>query len=117
MRVIVCGGRFYNDANRMFVLLDHFRAAYGISVVIHGAAKGADSLADQWAKSRGIPVIAKPAQWDKFGKSAGFKRNWQMLHDQGAEYVIAFDGGTGTKNMVDIANKAGVPVADFRLTK
>ena len=75
MRLLVCGGRDYNDEARVFDCLDSIHAKWPISVLIHGAARGADSLADKWAKERNIPVKAFPADWNKWGKRASFMRN------------------------------------------
>ncbi len=80
-------------------------------VVVHGAARGADQMAGQWADKTSTPCDAYPADWDKHGKSAGPVRNQQML-DSGIDLVVAFrcEGvSSGTDHMVAIATKAGVP--------
>jgi hypothetical protein len=110
MRILVCGGRDYSDAARLFAMhnaIHHDRAA---SEVIHGAARGADSLGASWAKSRGIPARAYPADWTKHGKSAGYRRNELMLADGKPNLVVAFPGWKGTAHMVGLASAAGIPV-------
>lgn len=67
-------------------------------------------LPTHWARSRGIPVTAFPAEWIKHGKAAGFRRNETMLHDGKPELVVAFPGSKGTAHMVRLATAAGVPV-------
>lgn len=109
MRVLVCGGRDYADAEALNAELDAIHAEFGISEMIHGAARGADSLAAAWAESRGIPTRAFPAEWDKHGKAAGFRRNETMLQEH-PDAVIAFPGGKGTAHMVRLAVAAGVNV-------
>lgn len=112
MRVLVCGGRDYGNryeqeaSNReekykMHVILSEYKHIYGdIFTIIHGAARGADTLAGKWAKANGIPVIEFPADWNKHGKRAGPIRNQQMLDEGKPDVVIAFRGGQGTADMV-----------------
>ena len=79
MRVLVCGGRDYTDRGAVFAALDELHAREPIALLIHGAARGADSLGGEWAAARGVPVQAFPADWKKHGRAAGPKRNQQML--------------------------------------
>lgn len=109
-RVLVCGGRDFNDADRVWSVLDHYNSDRSFSLVIHGAARGADALAGQWAITRDIAQLAFPADWDAHGRSAGHIRNAQMLKEGKPDVVIAFPGGRGTANMIDQATRAGVPV-------
>ena len=108
MKVLVCGGRNYDDKATLYSKLDNLETRP--TVIIHGAARGADSLAGQWAKDRGIPVDVFPADWDTHGRSAGYIRNKQMLVEGKPDLVIAFEGGKGTENMVTLAERAKVPV-------
>ena len=110
MKVLVCGGRDYNNKEHVFNVLDRFHEGTKITTLVHGLAVGVDVLAGQWAEMHDIPVQEFPADWDKYGKAAGFIRNQQMLDESCPEYVIAFPGGVGTKNMVDLALRAGVSV-------
>lgn len=110
MRVIVCGGRDYADVECLFRHLDAFHKAQGVSCVISGAARGADTLGEAWANARGVAVARFPANWELHGKSAGPIRNAQMLAEGRADAVYAFPGGAGTANMVAQAKAAGVPV-------
>jgi cysteine synthase len=82
--------------------------------VIHGAASGADTLADEWAKGKGIYVSAYPANWKLYGKSAGPIRNQQMMDTEHPDLVVAFSGGRGTAHMSRIARKAGVTVLEIK---
>jgi UDP-N-acetylmuramoylalanine-D-glutamate ligase len=110
MKVIVCGGREYRNERRMFDFLDRRHAATPISQVIHGGARGADSIALLWATARKIPARCFPADWKAYGKAAGSIRNTQMLAVGAPDLVVAFPGGPGTHNMVSQAAKAGVAV-------
>ena len=110
MRVLVCGGREYNDLPSLYAEMDKIHAVFEITELIHGAARGADSLAAAWAKSRGVPTRAFPADWNKHGKAAGFRRNETMLREGQPDAVIAFPGGKGTAHMIKLATDAGVRV-------
>lgn len=108
MRVLVCGGRGYADRATLFHTLDRLHREMGFTVVIHGAAPGADSLADAWARKNKIPREPYPAEWDTHGHSAGPIRNTQMLVNGMPERVVAFPGGAGTADMVSKAKAAGL---------
>lgn len=111
MRVIVCGGRDHLDSVGVFRQLDAFHAHTPISTLIEGGAKGVDRFAYQWAQERKIPAVRFPAHWEKYGKSAGPRRNMEML-DYPADCVIAFPGGRGTACMVRLAQERGVKVVE-----
>lgn len=113
-RVLVCGGRDYSCREQLFAVLDHAHAANPILVLIHGAARGADMLADAWARNRGVAVNLFPADWETHGKAAGPMRNRRMLAEGLPDIVIAFKGGRGTADMVRLARNAGIPVATVR---
>jgi hypothetical protein len=115
MRVLVCGGRDYNDIRRVWNVLSELQDEKGITDLIHGDAKGADSLAAFWGyhtfQKNGdiINVHRYPADWEGEGKKAGYLRNKRMLDEGKPDYVVAFPGGKGTTNMVQLAAKAGIP--------
>jgi len=109
-RVLICGGRDYHDNDTLCAALDRLHAEHGFTVVIAGGARGADTLAAQWAEHRGIPTKVYVAEWEKLGRKAGPIRNQRMLDEGKPDLVIAFRGGTGTAGMMALAGKAGVPV-------
>ena len=82
-------------------------------VIVSGKARGVDSVAIDWAVVNLCPFIEYPAEWDKYGKAAGFIRNKQMLEEGKPDIVIAFPGGNGTDNMKTIARMAGVQVMEI----
>lgn len=108
--LLVTGGRDYNNRYYLFKRLDELHKEYVIKLLVHGGATGADSLADEWAKERGVKVRAKKAQWRKYGKGAGHIRNREMHDKNRPDAVAAFPGNNGTANMVEIAEKAGTKV-------
>ena len=107
-RVLVCGGRDYDDweavRNRLAKLPNW-------CVIIQGGASGVDLLAKLAADYLGMHTAEVPAQWTRYGKSAGPRRNAAMLALR-PELVIAFPGGRGTANCIRQARAAGIRVED-----
>ena len=110
LRILVCGGRDYSDSRAVYRALDRIRAERGIAVLIHGAARGADSIAARWAEQENVATLAFPADWEQHGRAAGPKRNQQMLDEGRPDGVVAFPGGVGTADMVRRAQAAGIGV-------
>ena len=125
MRVIVCGGRDYADAAHLAAMLERLP----VTAVAHGAAKGADTLAELWCRDHGIEPARYPADWTgpcrdtcrpghrrnrwdgtEYCPAAGNYRNQAMLDDFAPDAVIALPGGTGTADMTRRAHAANVPV-------
>lgn len=113
MRVLVCGDRHWCDGHAIMEEIRRFNP----TVLIHGDARGADTLASEAALALEIPIEAYPAQWEKYGRAAGPIRNKQMLDEGKPDLVLAFhadlEKSRGTKNMVNQARKAGIPVRVF----
>lgn len=110
VKVCVCGGRDYMDRDFANHLLDEINNELGITLLMHGAATGADSLADDWAFNNEIPVLLFRPMWAKYGKSAGPIRNGQMIEIGKPDLVIAFPGGRGTEQMIKTAEQYCIPV-------
>lgn len=104
--VLVSGGRDYGDRAKVYSCLDTLRFLYGPLMVITGSARGADTLAEEWAKSRQQLYIGFPAEWDKYNKAAGTRRNREMLAISLPLQVVVFQGGRGTLNMLGLAREA-----------
>lgn len=111
-KVIIAGGRDFKDYNLLKEKLDlilqnleEVEIVSGKQVTEENGEKyGADYLGEQYALSRDLPIKDFPADWDKYGKSAGPKRNKQMA--EYATHLVAFDtGGRGTANMIQEATK------------
>lgn len=107
MRVAVTGGRDFEDVTVVRLALSKIPAE---ATLVHGAARGADSLSAYIWSGWGRAVEAHPADWVKHGKAAGPIRNQEML-DSGVDLLLAFPGGKGTADMISRCRKAGVPVA------
>lgn len=112
MKTIVAGSREITDP----ILVEIAIASCGwqISMLIHGAARGVDTMAEDWAVANGVPVFSFPANWDAFGKKAGMIRNRQMAMNADA-LVAVWDGKSrGTANMIRIAEERGLRVFVYR---
>jgi hypothetical protein len=113
MRVLVCGGRYFDDRAMLFRILDSLHDQTPFSVVIHGMAKGADRLSDHWALYNHVPAYRFHALWSK-GNAAGPIRNQRMLDKGRPDFVVAFPGGNGTNDMIRKALDAGLTVLKVR---
>jgi UDP-N-acetylmuramoylalanine-D-glutamate ligase len=111
MIIIVCGGRNYQ--NEVFVdkVLSIIHKNYPISLLIHGGATGADSLANSWAIQNNVSRKVYYADWSQ-GRKAGPLRNKQMLTEN-PDLVVAFPGGKGTKNMISQARQANIKILEY----
>ena len=84
MRVLVCGGRDFDDVGLMISVLDRLHTEKPFTVLIHGNARGADRMADAWARCRGVPrepYEVPQGEWDELGKKSGPLRNQRMLDE------------------------------------
>lgn len=111
MRVLVCGGRNFNDRETVRRALDALHAQHPISVIIEGGASGADRLAFQWAsEGNRCGTETHAAEWTVFGRRAGPIRNQKMIDVGKPDMVVAFPGGRGTEDMVTRARAQGISV-------
>ena len=107
---LVAGSRGFNDYNRMKQELDAFLPKYEEITIVSGGARGADTLAERYAKERGCLLVVIKADWDKFGKSAGYRRN-EAMHDYIKQFenraCVCFWDGTskGTQHNFGLAEK------------
>ena len=115
-RVVVCGGREFADAGLLEVSLDHLfsKRKREELVILSGGARGADTLGAAYATSRGIEVDVFMADWTKYGRAAGMRRNAEMIAT--ADGLVAFWDGVskGTKHAIEYATKKGLSVRVVR---
>ncbi len=115
-RIIVAGGVHFNDYKALENTLDeYFKCVSKDEIeIISGHARGADSLGERYAQEHDIKCTVFPADWKKYGRAAGPIRNKKMLEyamEQQAGLVAFWNGESkGTKNMISIAEKAGIEV-------
>jgi hypothetical protein len=110
IRVIIAGGRDFNDYIKLCEVCDIAFKEYPIVEIVSGEARGADQLGERYAIERGHLVKRFPADWDNYGKGAGFRRNVEMADYAGA--LLAFWDGTsrGTQHMINTAKKKGLKI-------
>lgn len=113
--VLICGTRKWpeSDADRVEEMLNYLDSEMLFTKVVVGGAKGIDTIAENWARKRNKEVEVYPAQWDKYGKSAGPRRNSQMLEEGQPHLVVAFPdlkGGKDTQDMIKKAEAADIPM-------
>ncbi len=104
----VVGSRNFVDYDLLNKVLDEYRP-FMIGIV-SGGARGADTLATRYAIERGIPLVVHPADWNRHGKSAGFRRNKLIVRD--ADFMVAFPtkASKGTRHSIDLAREKGIGV-------
>jgi hypothetical protein len=115
MKVIIAGGRDFNNGQSVIYAVSKFEKEVGlITEIVCGMAEGADMMGFNYATMWGIPVKEFPADWNKYKKAAGPIRNKQMADY--ADALIAFWNGNskGTMNMIVEATNRGLKVYVFR---
>lgn len=128
MRLVVTGGRDFNDTAGAFAALDELHARRPVTVLIEGEASGLDIRAKAWAKRRGIAVEPYPAPWDDvdhpeavvryrrdgspYDNNAGPRRNQQMIDEGKPDFGLVFRGQGGTADMRRRIVAAGVEFED-----
>lgn len=124
MKLLVCGGRDFNDRNILFLTLEAASLYGGFDQIICGynpksrKFQGADQLAYEWAMQADFPCTCFPADWDRYGRSAGPRRNTEMADDKPDE-CLAFPRangtwGNGTLNMIGQCAARGIKVTQMR---
>ncbi|MES2730005.1 MAG: DUF2493 domain-containing protein [Pseudomonadota bacterium] len=108
MRILVTGSRDSKDRDSVFSALDKVHALRGITLIIEGGQTGCDTFAREWAESRGICCKTEEADWNRYGRAAGPRRNAEMLKKWQPHGVVAFPGGKGTRDMCKRAENAGL---------
>lgn len=110
MKVIIAGSRTFDNYHLLQSECDKILQGEDQVEIVSGGARGADKMGEVYAKSKGYSLKIFPADWNQFGKSAGYIRNKQM-----AEYsdcLIAFWDGIsrGTSNMIQLAKENNLSV-------
>jgi hypothetical protein len=119
--VLITGGRKYDDRDSVEEVLTFLHLFYGTDLrVMHGAARGADSLARDIARARDIPERGYPADWGASPRGAGAIRNRQMAEllvkwRRAGHTVqcVAFRGGNGTADMIEVARSHDIDVDEM----
>ncbi|MGI5155786.1 SLOG family protein [Microbispora sp. CA-102843] len=120
-RVLITGSRTWTDEQAIrdaLAVIAHLSGPENV-VIVHGACPtGADALADRIASAwTGMTIERHPAKWKEYGKSAGHRRNAEMV-ELGADICLAFimDGSRGASHTAALAEQAGIPTRRFEAT-
>ena len=116
MKTIIAGSRGITDHQEMYYLMSQiWPDTINITEVISGTAAGVDTWGESWAKGFGIPVKSFPADWDKYGKAAGYIRNDEMAKYADA-CIIFWDGHSkGTQHMINLSTKYNLVLFVFTI--
>ena len=113
MRVLVCGGRDFNNVAFIWSKLDQLHAETPFTALIQGGQTGADEIASEWVKTKPeITPYSCKADWDRYGRAAGPMRNMRMLEFR-PHLVVAFPGNRRTTDMKKRARAANIKVIEF----
>ena len=112
-KVIIAGGRDFDDYNRLKTYCDKIlenkrNQGYRI-IIISGTARGADTLGERYAKEKGYEVLRFPADWNTYGKRAGYIRNKEMAENADACICFWDNISNGTRHMINIAKEKRLP--------
>lgn len=111
-RIVVTGGREYADMDVVRHAFDSLLIGTS-DTIVNGGCRGADELCRLIAVERGVNVETMKADWNRYGRSAGPIRNSQMIASK-PDIVMAFPGGRGTSNCVNLARDAKIPIMFFQ---
>ena len=104
-KVIIAGSREFQDYQLMKSKLDFYLSQKSDIEIVSGTAYGADALGEYYANVHKLPIKRFPADWNKYGKSAGYKRNKQMAEYADACIVFWNGKSKGTKLMIELAKQ------------
>jgi len=113
MKTIIAGSRNITVADVVESAIE--KSGFQISDVISGGARGVDLLGERWARDNNLPITRFVAEWDRFGKSAGYIRNKRMAAYGDALIAVWNGRSRGTKHMIEEANKLGLKVFVYNL--
>ncbi|QND50458.1 DUF2493 domain-containing protein (plasmid) [Phyllobacterium sp. 628] len=117
MRLLISGGRHFDDAAAILGELNRIHAEYPITVLIHGGLPTIGSVAEDWARQNDVHIIRYPANWSLLGKQADTKRNLFMLGDSRPDALLAFPGGRHVHELVQQAQERHIPVVTARIVQ
>jgi hypothetical protein len=115
IKIVIAGSRDFNSYDILKDKFLEFAGYYDFNSleIVSGTARGADQLGEKLAEELGIKVARFPADWDQFGKGAGYRRNAEMA-DYGDVLLAFWDGKSrGTRMMIELARKKGLLVQVF----
>ena len=117
--LLIAGGRDFDDAEIFDrVVREYIAGNEAGTVIVEGGAKGVDTLAREYAEKNGMTYVEMEADWKKYGRAAGPKRNEAMtkyIFDMKGTALFFWDGKSkGTKNCILNATSLDIPVSIYR---
>ena len=106
-KLAVVGSRDFDDFDTLVKILDRIRIVKKIDLIVSGAAEGVDSMSEHYAEVNGIPTLILPADWEQYGKSAGFIRNKDIWGNSDIILCIWDGVSKGTKHTIDAKENRG----------
>lgn len=115
--LLIAGSRDYTDYRELAAITDHLlsqvQGKYKI-LILQGEARGTDTLTKRYAQERGYAVDKFPADWEGYGKRAGFWRNEIMVSDlslyKHKAAIFFWDGSSwGTSHCIGEVKKRNIP--------
>ena len=116
MKLIIAGSRSFDDYELLTEQLDEICAKYDITEIVSGTARGADTMGEIYAIAHDIPVKRFPADWNRYGKSAGYRRNEQMAQYADACICFSVDNSKGTEHMINLSKQYRLKLRVVRIT-
>jgi hypothetical protein len=110
MKLAIIGSRNFSDYESLKTVIQGIESLNKIDLIISGGAKGADTLAERYAKENSIPIQIFYPEWDKYGKPAGVIRNTRIVNESDMILAIWDGKSIGTKDTIIKARKQGKPV-------
>jgi len=111
MKTIIAGSRDFTDPTLVHAAIA--AAGFTITHVLSGGARGVDLAGEAWAAAHNIPLTVLPAEWDTWGKSAGYRRNEALVAQADALLAVWDSRSPGTAHVIDIATRRGLQVFVF----
>lgn len=114
IRVLITGSRNWEDADLIRKVFNQVDEKQEVTLISGACPDGADSIAEQVADELGWAIERHPADWDKWGKRAGYVRNQEMV-DSGVDLCLAFirNNSRGASMTADLATKAAIPTLKY----
>jgi hypothetical protein len=117
VKVVIAGSREISDVRLVAEAVR--RSGFQVSTVISGGARGVDRAGEAWARAQHLPMQRFPADWARYGRSAGIRRNDQMIahiQQHGGAVIAVWNGvSPGTRHTIESARRQGIPVFVLRV--
>jgi hypothetical protein len=110
LRIVVCGGRDFNDRSMLSCVLWRVHERRGLAEVVHGGQRGAEQMASRWAFEYDVQRTEVRAEWRKYGSAKALMIRNRRMFDLKPHGLVAFPGDGNSRTVVQSARERGVPV-------